>query len=576
MEYPIARLTRRERKRDLTRARLYEAALDEFRHTGFDRSSVSRIARNAGVSRASFYFHFPTKEHVLLELQWGLQQEIAQRIAKSDSLLAALNALVEGLIVPGGSAIVHTRRAGPTVRRGRGEGRAARGPRSGSGDESVSDERLRLSHRHGGALGDAPRRSPGARLTVPERRRGMNEIAAGVDSRKPAGFWRRSCAIRGSMVHMGNWNTRMGLAVLVAAVGCSQGEVAKVVQAPPVATAPVVAVDLEERIEASGEIEARYHSFVAAEVSGQVTQIVRDEGESIASHTPVLEIDPQRRELELAAARARTAQSEAGAVEARRQTERIRLLHRRNAVSKSQLDEAETALLVAKADAAAQRAQLGVAEQALDDATVCAPFDGVVGRRLVSEGDFVQVGTRLVEIVSLDPIQVVFHLAEIDSGRVAVGQRVNVTVAPFPEEVFVASVDVVYPTIDPESRTLRVKATLENPGGRLRPGLFARADLGIRARSGVPMVPEEAVLQRSDGSVVFRLYGGERVERRVVATGEFRDGMIEIRNGLAVGDVVVTRGQTDLIDGAVVRVTASADANAKLANRAGDSSPGRP
>jgi AcrR family transcriptional regulator len=98
MEYPIARLTRRERKRDLTRARLYEAALDEFRHTGFDRSSVSRIARNAGVSRASFYFHFPTKEHVLLELQWGLQQEIAQRIAKSDSLLAALNALVEGLI----------------------------------------------------------------------------------------------------------------------------------------------------------------------------------------------------------------------------------------------------------------------------------------------------------------------------------------------------------------------------------------------------------------------------------------------------------------------------------------------
>jgi AcrR family transcriptional regulator len=98
MEYPISRLTRRERKRDLTRARLYEAALDEFRRTGFDRSSVARIARRAGVSRASFYFHFPTKEHVLLELQWSLEQRIAERIAGCGSLRDALSELVEGLI----------------------------------------------------------------------------------------------------------------------------------------------------------------------------------------------------------------------------------------------------------------------------------------------------------------------------------------------------------------------------------------------------------------------------------------------------------------------------------------------
>jgi TetR/AcrR family transcriptional repressor of uid operon len=98
MEYPISRLTRRERKRDLTRARLYEAALDEFRRTGFDRSSVARIARRAGVSRASFYFHFPTKEHVLTELQWSLELRMAERIAGGQSLRAALQQLVEGAI----------------------------------------------------------------------------------------------------------------------------------------------------------------------------------------------------------------------------------------------------------------------------------------------------------------------------------------------------------------------------------------------------------------------------------------------------------------------------------------------
>jgi membrane fusion protein (multidrug efflux system) len=387
-----------------------------------------------------------------------------------------------------------------------------------------------------------------------------------------------SRTFRDSMVVMEELKTRVILAVLAAAVGvaCSQRDAAPVVEAPPVATAPVVAVDLEERIKASGELEARYHSFIAAEVSGQITHIVRDEGEPIAAHTPVLEIDPQRRELELAAARARSAQADARAVEARRHTERIRSLRERNAASQSKLDEAETALLVAESDAAAQGAQLGVAEQALDDATVCAPFDGVVGRRLVSEGDFVQVGTRLVELVSLDPIQVVFHLAEVDSGRVAVGQKVSVSVAPHPDEVFEASVDVVYPTIDPESRTLRVKATLANPDGRLRPGLFARADLGIRVRRGVPMVPEEAVLQRADGAVVFRVVAGERVKRRLVAIGEFRDGRVEIRSGLDAGDVVVTRGHSELVDGAVVRVTAPGSDASTLAIRADAPVVGRP
>jgi membrane fusion protein (multidrug efflux system) len=360
------------------------------------------------------------------------------------------------------------------------------------------------------------------------------------------------------------------------ALGCSQRNTPPVVQAPPVAIAPVVAVDLEEHIEASGEIEARFHSFVAAEISGQITQIVKEEGASIEAHTPVLEIDPQRRELELAAARARAAQADAAAAEARRQTERIHRLHERGAASQSKLEETETALLMAKSDAAAQRAQLGVAEQALDDATVCAPFDGVVGRRLVNEGDFVQVGTKLVELVSLDPIEVVFHVAEVDSGRVAVGQAVKVRVASHPDEVFEASVSVVYPTIDPESRTLRVKATLDNSDGRLRPGLFARADLGIRSRRDVPVIPEESILQRSDGAVVFRVTDDQRVERRVVTLGEFRDGLVEIRSGLVVGDVVVTRGHTDLVDGASVRVTEPGGQAAKLANRAGAPVPARP
>ncbi len=159
-----------------------------------------------------------------------------------------------------------------------------------------------------------------------------------------------------------------------------------------------------------------------------------------------------------------------------------------------------------------------------------------------------------MEFVSLDPIEVVFHVAEVDSSLVRLGQHVDVRVAPYPSESFDAVVDVIFPTIETQSRTLRVKASLPNPTGRLRPGLFARADLGVAFRKGVPMVPDEAILQRADGAIAFRLREDGRVERRPVSTGTFHDGLVEVREGLKPGDVVVTRGQMDLVDGAVVQV----------------------
>jgi AcrR family transcriptional regulator len=95
---PAALPSRRERQVDSTRARLFEAAIAEFRRVGFDRASVARIAREAGVSRPSFYFHFPTKEHVLLELQWLEERVLVARLEGARSLRAALRELAEGLI----------------------------------------------------------------------------------------------------------------------------------------------------------------------------------------------------------------------------------------------------------------------------------------------------------------------------------------------------------------------------------------------------------------------------------------------------------------------------------------------
>jgi len=117
---------------------------------------------------------------------------------------------------------------------------------------------------------------------------------------------------------------------------------------------------------------------------------------------------------------------------------------------------------------------------------------------------------------------------------------------------------MISPRIDPRSRTLRVKARIENCETRLRPGLFARADLGVSERPAVPMVPESAILQRSDGSIAFRMVGTDQVERLVLDTGTIRDGYVEVVSGLAAGDLIVVRGHARLVDGSRVDVRTKA------------------
>jgi membrane fusion protein (multidrug efflux system) len=342
-------------------------------------------------------------------------------------------------------------------------------------------------------------------------------------------------------------------ATLLALVACSS-------EAPPEETLPSVVVvpvesrDLEDRIEANGSLIARQQAWVAAEVAGRITEIVQDEGADVEQGQVVLTIDPERRRLEAVDARAGVAQAEASAAESEREAVRIRQLFEKGVASKARLEQVETELRLAKSRREAARARLGMAERALADAEVRAPFAGVVAERRISVGEFVQPGTPLFELVALDPIDAEFSLPEADASRVAFGQQVSVKVAPWPERVFPAAVRFVAPTVDPETHTLLVRAALDNAERKLRPGLFASVDLGVADRKGVLLIPEEAVLQRADGEVAFRVAGDGTARRVAVETGDHLAGMVEVRSGLAMGDRVVVRGHYSLVDGARVQL----------------------
>lgn len=343
------------------------------------------------------------------------------------------------------------------------------------------------------------------------------------------------------------------LACLTLAAACSE-VVEEEAPATPVVVESVRGFPLAESIQATGELEAVDEATLAAEVAGQVTTTAVDEGDAVAKGQILLEIDRERRGLDVANERAMLAEARESHLEMQREAQRIRTLHERGVAADTRLDEVETQERRGQARLAAAQAKLALAERALRDSSLAAPFAGLIARRLVSAGDYVSPGQALIELVALDPVKVVFTLAERDSGRVALGHSVRIRVAPWPDETFLAHVTGISPRIDPKTHTLRVQALVDNPHGRLKPGLFARADLGIADRANVPMIPEEAVLQRSDGSVVFRLTEGNRVERRVVQLGSFHDGRVEIVSGLTLGDQVVVRGQDGLTPDAQVSV----------------------
>jgi len=372
-------------------------------------------------------------------------------------------------------------------------------------------------------------------------------------------------------------HSNLALAALLAALGCAKEAEQAEDLTRPVTVQRVSVATVEERIEGSGELQAKDRATIASEVEGVVTELAVDEGDRVEEGALLLAIDPEKRGLAARNARAQLADANAALAEAEREQKRVLVLHEKGIASDAQLDQRSTGLERARSHVEAARAGAGVAERTLRDARLQAPFAGWIANREVSRGEYVVPGRPLFELVALDPIEVEFSVAERDSARVHIGQGVGVVVAPYPDETFQGEVTVISPIVDTRTRTLRVKARIANPDGRLRPGLFARTDLGIAEREGALLVPEQAVLQRSDGEVVFVATADNHARRVVVKTGLQRKGLVEIVEGLGAGDEVVVSGHAALVDGSpIARSGQSPDApeQQSLEARADASAPG--
>jgi len=304
---------------------------------------------------------------------------------------------------------------------------------------------------------------------------------------------------------------------------------------PAVAVAEVRQESWQPSLHAVGSLVANQGIFVTNEVAGQVREVLFESGQEAKRGDLLIQLDDSVDQADL---RGLLAQRDL----ARIKLNRFGKLLKDRTASQSDYDEAKAQLDSAEASVAAKQALIAKKR-------IAAPFDGILGIRLVDVGEYLPPGSNIVPLNALDPIFADYSLPERRLPEIAVGKRVVVTVAAYPERSFAGSIAAINPGIDKKTRSVKVRAVLENGERLLRPGMFAEVSTLLPTRKGLLTVPRTAIGFAPYGDTVFLVQeqdGKTMVERRQVATGQAREGRVEIREGLAAGDRVVMAGQVKL------------------------------
>lgn len=329
----------------------------------------------------------------------------------------------------------------------------------------------------------------------------------------------------------------------------------------PVEAATVRSEPLQSSLSTVGTTRADESVILRPEVAGRIVKLPFAEGERVKQGDVLFALDDS-------VPRAAVAEAEATLVNARLADKRASDLGERRLIPQSDIDTLRSQLGVAQARIASARATLG-------KYTIRAPFDGVIGLREVSAGEYVSPGQALVSLVRLDPMEVDFSLPENQLANVKPGQPLRLTVDAYPGETFTGTLAAIDPVIDINSRSAKLRARIDNSDYRLRPGLFARVELGTgEANQTGLMIPEQSLLQQGEERFVYRVVDGKAV-RTVVQTGLRLPGKIQVISGLSEGDQVISAGQAKpmMFDGAGVMVMPTGDEADPQAPATSDAAP---
>ncbi len=312
------------------------------------------------------------------------------------------------------------------------------------------------------------------------------------------------------------------------------------VEAPiPVKARRIQPQELKDYITVSGSTMPAEEVMVSSEVPGKVKKILFREGDYVKVGVPLIHLDDDELQAERNRLQVQMKLNEKIA-------ERFKGLYEKEGVS---LQEYE----VAQAEFEKAQADLALVDAQLEKRIVLSPFSGRLGLRLISEGSYLAPGTPIVNLVSSNPIKIEFSVPEKYSRSLKRGSTVEFQVDGLGGSR-TATIEATDPTIDPDTRTFRLKASAPNPNGEILAGAFANVRVNLQNYDATIMVPTEAIVPELGGKKVF-VYRNGKAESISVTTGIRQESSIQVIEGLESGDTVITTGVLQIRAGADVTIT---------------------
>lgn len=277
---------------------------------------------------------------------------------------------------------------------------------------------------------------------------------------------------------------------------------------------------------------------LAFETSGKVIGIYFEEGKKVKKGELLAKINDKPLQAQLL-----KLQAQKKLVEEREF--RQRQLLDRDAISRESYDQVATELQSVEADIMLLEARIAETE-------LRAPFDGIVGLRLISEGAYASTQTRIVRLVKISPLKIEFSVPERYSGEITAGFPIQFSVDGY-DDTFYADVYAIEPKVDINTRTISVRALYANRNEELKPGRFASVRAQLSQIDSAISIPSEALIPEMSGEKVFIFKNGQAIERKV-STGLRTESHIQITKGLEFGDTLLTTAILQLREGLAVQL----------------------
>ncbi len=302
---------------------------------------------------------------------------------------------------------------------------------------------------------------------------------------------------------------------------------------------PVTVTNIPLTATAAGNLTANQQTDISSKVGGYISKILFKEGDFVNVDTLLIQLDDEKEQNDLAAAKADAALS---ALQYERENKAFKkgLILQDDVYNAKVTNEKNQAIV--KAD-----------KTALDDMALTAPFSGYVGSKSISVGDYVSPGQKLVTLVDQKNLRVEYALPSQYAPQLQVGQAATITADFLPGKSFPAKVDFVSPYIDADSQTIAVHAILNNENGDLKPGQFVNVNQTLGTLPHAILVPENSVFVSMNGAHVFTVKNDHALSIPV-KIGERIFGKVQIIDGLKPNDQVITTGQNLVKDNDPVKI----------------------